>query len=53
MTATLHCMTCLKDYEPASPMIHTRVALLDDWCICRECVDVAQKRAEPEKHDKD
>jgi hypothetical protein len=53
MTAVkLRCMTCQKDYEPTSPLIHTRLAQFDDWCICQECIDVAMKQKAPAK-DKD
>jgi hypothetical protein len=46
------CMTCHKDYDAGSAVIHTRPARFDDWCICQDCVDVCQKRTPPGK-DKD
>jgi hypothetical protein len=52
MMATLRCMTCHKDFSTDSPLIHTRLPLIEDTCICHECVDVAQKRSPPKPRDK-
>ena len=47
----LRCITCHKDYQPGSALIHARLATFDDACICEECVDVAQKRTPPQPRD--
>jgi hypothetical protein len=39
----LRCITCNKDYDPASPTIHSRLPAFEEWCVCRECVDACQK----------
>jgi hypothetical protein len=49
----LRCITCQKDFERASPLVQARLAHFEDWCICRECHDVALKTkppGKPEKH---
>jgi len=51
--AMMRCMICHKDFDAASPAIHTRLADFEDTCICQDCVDVAQKRKPPAQHDKD
>jgi hypothetical protein len=43
------CMTCLKDYESGADGIHTLLAAFEDWCICRDCVEIYQKRKAAEK----
>jgi rubredoxin len=53
MAAKMRCMTCHKEFDAESPAILTRLADFEDTCICRECVDVAQKRKPPAQHDKD
>jgi hypothetical protein len=52
-TAKARCITCHKDFEATSPLVHSRLAQFDDACICKECVDVAMKRVAPGKHDKE
>jgi hypothetical protein len=42
-------MTCNKDYRADGSAIHTVLRSFDGWCICRDCVDVYQKRKAPEK----
>jgi hypothetical protein len=53
MTGKLRCMTCQKDYDAGSPLIHAPLQHFEEWCICRECVDVAAKRVDPKKSAKD
>ena len=45
----LRCITCNKGYETADPIVHTRLAQFDGWCICRDCVDIYGRRKVAEK----
>src|SRR5262249_31085237 len=44
-----HCMTCLKDYESGTDGIHTLLDAFGVWCICRDCIEIYQKRKAAEK----
>jgi len=43
------CVTCQRDYDAGGPAIYTPLKAFDGWCICRECVDIYNKRKPAEK----
>jgi hypothetical protein len=43
------CMTCLKDYDSGTDGIYSLLDAFEGWCICRECVEIYQKRKAAEK----
>jgi hypothetical protein len=48
-TGKRRCVTCQKDYDAGSPNIYAPLKEFEDWCICKECVEIYQKRKTSEK----